>query len=139
MRILILNGPNLNMLGVREPDIYGSRPFDLASLRAAFPQADIEYMQSNHEGDLIDAIQQARTTSDAVILNAGALTHYSYALADAIAAVRPLPVIEVHISNPAAREPFRRTSVIAPVCAGTIAGFGLRSYELALHYLTSLR
>lgn len=130
MKILIINGPNLNMLGTREPDIYGSRSFEsyLAELRELLDGDEIEYRQSNHEGDIIDWLQEAE--ADGIILNAGAYTHTSLAIADAIAAIS-VPVIEVHISNIAARETIRHTSLIAPVCQGTIAGFGLRSYFLA--------
>ncbi len=130
MKILIINGPNLNMLGTREPDIYGSRSFEsyLAELREMLDGDEIEYRQSNHEGDIIDWLQEAE--ADGIILNAGAYTHTSLAIADAIAAIS-VPVIEVHISNIAAREAIRHTSLIAPVCQGTIAGFGLRSYFLA--------
>lgn len=139
IKVLIINGPNLNLLGRREPDIYGPRPFEpfLEAMSKRFPEASLRYLCSNSEGEIIDAIHSARFSTvelqaDAVILNAGAYTHYSYAIADAIRAIEPVPVIEVHISNPAAREPFRRTSVIAPVCKGTISGFGLESYTLAL-------
>lgn len=130
MKILIINGPNLNMLGTREPEIYGSRTFDsyLAELREMLDGEDIEYLQSNHEGDIIDWIQEA--DADGIILNAGAYTHTSLAIADAIASIS-IPVIEVHISNIASREAIRHTSLIAPVCQGSIAGFGLKSYFLA--------
>lgn len=130
MKILIINGPNLNMLGTREPDIYGSRTFEsyLTELREMLAGDDIVYRQSNHEGDIIDWIQEAEV--DGIILNAGAYTHTSLAIADAIASVTT-PVIEVHISNIASRETIRHTSLIAPVCAGSIAGFGLKSYFLA--------
>ena len=134
-RILVLNGPNLNMTGIREPDVYGSATLD--EINAALNDAaaslgvSLDFVQSNHEGVLIDHLQDAPTTYDAVILNAGALTHYSYSLRDAIASI-PLPVVEVHMSQVAAREEFRHTSVIGPVCLGTIAGFGSFSYHLAL-------
>ncbi len=130
MKILIINGPNLNMLGTREPDIYGSRTFEsyLAELREMLDGEEIEYLQSNHEGDIIDWLQEAE--ADGIILNAGAYTHTSLAIADAIAAIS-VPVIEVHISNIAAREPIRHKSLIAPVCKGSISGFGLQSYFLA--------
>jgi len=130
MKILIINGPNLNMLGTREPEIYGSRTFEsyLAELREMLDGEEIEYLQSNHEGDIIDWLQEA--DADGIILNAGAYTHTSLAIADAIASIS-IPVIEVHISNIASREAIRHTSLIAPVCQGSIAGFGLKSYFLA--------
>lgn len=130
MKILIINGPNLNLLGTREPDIYGSRSFEsyLVELREMLDGDEVEYMQSNHEGDIIDALHGANC--DGIILNAGAYTHTSLAIADAIKAIQ-IPVIEVHISNIASREAIRHTSLIAPVCQGTIAGFGLNSYFLA--------
>lgn len=134
MRILIVNGPNLNLLGEREPGIYGSRPFAgyLDELRAKYaPAHEIDYYQSNHEGALIDRMQEARLTHDAIVLNAGAYTHTSIALADCISSLR-LPVVEVHISNVHTREPFRRTSMISPVCRGVICGFGLDSYRLGV-------
>lgn len=133
-RILILNGPNLNMLGMREPQIYGTNTLSDIMERTAARfngRAVIEWNQSNHEGALIDAIQQARANGyDGIVLNAGAYTHTSLAIADAIKAIQ-IPVIEVHISNVASREPIRHTSLIAPVCLGSIAGFGLTSYFLA--------
>ena len=130
MKILIINGPNLNLLGTREPDIYGSRSFEsyLVELREMLDGDEVEYMQSNHEGDIIDALHGA--SCDGIILNAGAYTHTSLAIADAIKAIQ-IPVIEVHISNVASREAIRHASLIAPVCQGTIAGFGLNSYFLA--------
>lgn len=139
MKVLILDGPNLNLTGIREPDIYGSRAMSVYvdELRKEFSRIQIEYCQSNHEGDIIDKLHRSAfnakgTGIDAVILNAGAYTHYSMAIADAIRAIRPVPVIEVHISNVYAREKVRHESVIAPVCRGVIAGFGLDSYRLAL-------
>ena len=134
-KILILNGPNLNLLGTREPEIYGSLTLaDInARLRRRAEEAglDIEFLQSNHEGVLVDAIQTARGTVDYIILNAAAFTHYSIAIRDAIAAVE-VPVIEVHLSNIHQRETFRHTSVIAPVVLGQIAGLGAESYMAAL-------
>lgn len=138
-KILILNGPNLNLLGKREPTIYGSETMEqvLAGLEKAAAEhgTAIEYAQSNHEGELVDIIQRVGFDTDGyagIVLNAGAYTHTSLAIADAIAAV-PLPVVEVHISNVAARaEQIRHTSLIAPVCKGTIAGFGTRSYLLGM-------
>ena len=134
-KILVLNGPNLNLLGTREPEIYGS--LTLADInerlrcRAEEAGLDIEFLQSNHEGVLVDAIQAARGTVDYIILNAAAFTHYSIAIRDAIAAVE-VPVIEVHLSNIHQRETFRHTSVIAPVVLGQIAGLGAESYMAAL-------
>lgn len=137
-KILIINGPNLNLLGVRQPEIYGRVSMDdyLKALGADYPRVDIDYFQSNHEGDIIDRLHEAGFDPGiaGIILNAGAFTHTSLAIADAIAAIER-PVVEVHISNTAAREPIRRTSLIAPVCRGTIAGFGLDSYRLAIEAL----
>ncbi len=133
MKILIINGPNLNLLGKREPGIYGSTDFEtyLAGLRAAHPEVRIDYFQSNIEGELIDAIQRADGVYDGVLLNAGGYTHTSVAIADAVGAVG-VPVVEVHISCILAREDFRHISLIAPVCRGSIMGFGLDGYRLAL-------
>ena len=134
-KILVLNGPNLNLLGTREPEIYGS--LTLADIneclrrRAEAAGVEIEFMQSNHEGVLVDAIQAARDRVDYIILNAAAFTHYSIAIRDAIAAV-DVPVIEVHLSNIHQREAFRHKSVIAPVVLGQIAGLGAESYMAAL-------
>jgi 3-dehydroquinate dehydratase-2 len=139
--ILVLNGPNLNLLGTREPEIYGTE--NLADhvqtcREAALPAGyEIEHLQSNHEGDLIDAIHHARGRTAAIIFNPGAFTHYAYALADALAAYDGI-VVEVHLSNPAAREAWRHTSVIAPVAHGTIAGFGGTGYRLAVEAALSL-
>lgn len=136
MKILILNGPNLNLLGVREPGIYGNSSFDsyLPQLRGRYPAVDIEYHQSNIEGELIDIMQEAGFSYDGIILNAGAYTHTSIALHDCIRSLK-CPVIEVHISNVHSREEFRRHSYISPVCKGVICGFGLDSYRLALEAL----
>lgn len=135
MQILVLNGPNLNLLGTREPDIYGHMTLDDINARmrrhAEAAGAAIEFFQSNHEGALVDAIQGSRGRADYIILNAGAFTHYSIAIRDAISAV-DIPVIEVHLSNIHRREEFRRTSVIAPAAAGQICGFGAESYMAAL-------
>lgn len=133
MQLLILNGPNLNLLGIREPEVYGYESFAdyLCRLQDKYPEVKIDYYQSNIEGELIDKIHEARFLYDGIILNAGAYTHTSIAIADAIAAV-DVPVIEVHISNTARRESFRHNSYLTPVCQGVIMGFGLRSYELAL-------
>lgn len=139
-KICIINGPNLNLLGKREPAIYGSQSFDdcLRELRSLFPGVDIEYFQSNGEGAIIDKIHQLGYDDDActgIVINPGAYAHYSYAIADAIAAI-PLPVIEVHISNIHSREEFRHKSVTAPACKAMLCGFGLRGYELAVRYLS---
>lgn len=134
-KILIINGPNLNLLGRREPDIYGSLSMDdcLNSLHSRYPDICIEYFQSNHEGDIIDRLHDVGFDSSytGIILNAGAYTHTSLAIADAISAIS-LPVIEVHISNIHSREPIRHQSIISAVCRGVIAGFGLDSYRLAI-------
>ena len=151
MNILLLNGPNLNLLGRREPHIYGTRSFDdfLPELRADFPDLTLSAFQSNHEGELLDRLHAAagwgpaghEAASQAVVLNAGGLTHTSVALGDAVAAVAGagLPVIEVHLSNLAGREEFRHRSFIGKHCVGSIAGFGLESYRLALSYLLRQR
>jgi 3-dehydroquinate dehydratase-2 len=133
MKIIIINGPNLNMLGVREPGIYGVTTFEeyLELLRKNYPDVTIEYYQSNIEGELITTIQQTGFDYDGIILNAGAYTHTSIGIADAIKAVTT-PVIEVHISNTFSRETFRHQSYISPVAEGVIIGFGLKGYELAL-------
>ncbi|MBD5178444.1 MAG: type II 3-dehydroquinate dehydratase [Muribaculaceae bacterium] len=135
MKVLIINGPNLNLLGRREPGIYGSQTMD-AALDACRRIADIEYFQSNHEGALIDKLHQVGFSKDyaGIVLNAGAYTHTSLALADAIAAIE-LPVVEVHISNVHAREEIRHRSLISGVCRGVIAGFGLNSYRLGVEAL----
>lgn len=141
MNITIINGPNLNLLGVREPGIYGSRGFDsyLEELRKRYPQVDIAYFQSNHEGDIIDMLHEVGSgATDGIVLNAGAYTHTSLAIADAISAINA-PVIEVHISNVHAREEVRHHSMISGVCRGVIAGFGLDSYRLALEHLLNSR
>lgn len=136
MKIQIINGPNINLLGKREPSIYGSVTFEayLAGLRQRYADIEIDYFQSNIEGKLIDCIQQAGFEADGIILNAGAYTHTSIALQDAIRAV-PAPVIEVHISNVHSRESYRHVSMIASACKGVICGFGLNSYRLALEAL----
>ena len=132
MKLVIINGPNLNLLGRRETSIYGDTSFDdfLQRLQGKY-EADIEYFQSNSEGDIVDRIQQSGFDAAGIIINAGAYTHTSVAIADAVRAIET-PVIEVHISNTAAREEFRHKSYLSPVCLGTITGFGMDSYELAV-------
>lgn len=134
-RLLVLHGPNLNLTGVREPAVYGSTTLDDIDARlverAQRRGCRITCLQSNHEGNLIDALQEAREWASGALFNPGAFTHYSYALRDAVAAVG-YPVVEVHLSLPAAREEFRHRSVIAPVCRGQVAGFGWHSYLVAL-------
>ena len=138
MKILVLNGPNLNLLGEREPNIYGGETLKSINdeINAAGREMgyDMAFFQSNSEGGLIDRLHEARLDCAGVILNAGAYTHYSYALRDAISAVR-IPVVEVHLSNVNSRDEFRKNSVIAPVCIGSIAGFGKFSYMLGLYAL----
>jgi 3-dehydroquinate dehydratase-2 len=133
--LLVLNGPNLNLLGVREPAVYGRATLAdceaLARARAAALGHALDFRQSNHEGALVDWIQQARGTADALILNAGAYTHTSVAIHDALKAFEG-PVVELHLSNPHAREPFRHRSFVAPVARGVIAGFGAAGYALAV-------
>lgn len=135
MEIIIINGPNLNLLGKREPSIYGNQSFEdyFSTLKLKYPQVTLSYYQSNHEGDIIDKIQFAGFNLHGIILNAGAYTHTSVAIRDAISAV-PAPVIEVHISNVHGREPFRHHSMISPVAKGVIVGLGLMGYSLAIDY-----
>jgi len=135
MKILIINGANLNLLGVRQPEIYGCESFEeyLEALRNRYQTLSIDYYQSNIEGELVDALQRADKSYDGIILNAGGYTHTSVVLRDAVAAIST-PVVEVHISQILAREEFRHISLIAPVAVGTITGFGLESYRLALEY-----
>jgi len=141
MKILVINGPNLNMLGMREPEIYGDETLeDLIDYVIDYCKprnVEVEFYQSNHEGDIIDAIQEALDKFDGIIINPAAYTHTSVALRDAIAAVG-IPAIEVHLSNVNAREAFRHHSYIAPVAAGTICGFGAEGYRLALIAATTL-
>ena len=133
MKILILNGPNLNLLGKREPEIYGSTSFVdyFEDLKKKYSSVEFEYYQSNHEGDLIDKIHEVGFTYDGIVMNAGAYTHTSLAIADAISGVTT-PVVEVHISNTHKREKIRHHSFLSPVCVGVILGFGLKSYDLAI-------
>ena len=140
MKILILNGPNLNLLGKREPEIYGSNDFEsyFGKLKGEFPAISLEYFQSNHEGDIVDKIQEVGFEYDGIVLNAGAYTHTSVAIADAIKAITS-PVIEVHISNIFTREEFRHHSFISPISVGIISGFGLNSYKLAITHLTEAK
>lgn len=139
MKILILNGPNLNLLGVREPGIYGSSSFDsyFDVLRERYPDVELEYFQSNVEGEMIDKMQQVGFSYDGIVLNAGAYTHTSVALHDCIRSLKT-PVIEVHISNVHQREEFRHKSMISSACKGVICGFGLDSYRLAVEALLAL-
>ncbi len=139
MDILILNGPNLNLLGKREPSIYGHQSFDsyFDSLKSGYKEIQLHYYQSNSEGALIDKLHEVGFNYDGIIINAGAYTHTSIAIADAIAAIST-PVVEVHISNIHAREKFRHHSFLAPNCVGSIVGLGLRGYQFALEYLLKL-
>src|SRR3954471_19605105 len=139
--VLLLSGPNLNLLGEREPEVYGSATLDdhVATARAEAERhgLDLEHLQSNHEGELVEAIHGARGRCAAIVINAGAFTHYAWAIHDALAAYEGI-IIEVHLSNPTAREPWRHTSVIAPVATGSIVGFKGGSYSLAGHALKKL-
>ena len=136
MKVIIINGPNLNLLGVREPGIYGKESMEtyFQQLRKDYPNVEIEYYESNIEGELINKLQEVGFAYDGIILNAGAYTHTSIALLDCIRSIQT-PVIEVHISNVNDREEFRRHSMIAPACTGTIQGFGMNSYRLAIEAL----
>ena len=138
MTILILNGPNLNLLGRREPGIYGTRSFDdfFPELEQAFPDLTLAHFQSNHEGVLLDKLHEVGFTYQGIVFNAGAYTHTSLALADAVAAIAT-PVVEVHLSNLAAREDFRQKSFLGKNCAGSISGFGLESYRLAVQWFVN--
>lgn len=135
MEIQIINGPNLNLLGNRENEIYGNQSFEffLEKLKKQFPAIRFKYFQSNVEGEIINALHDSGTNSDGIILNAGAYTHTSIAIADAVAAIA-VPVVEVHISNIFSREDFRHLSYLGRNCAGSISGFGLQSYTLAVQY-----
>lgn len=133
MRLVIINGPNLNLLGKREPEVYGNQTFEdyFSFLTSKFPEVELEYFQSNIEGELIDKIQEVGFSHDGIILNAAAYTHTSVGIGDAVKAIKT-PVVEVHISNTFSREEFRHQSFISAVAKGVILGFGLNSYELAI-------
>ena len=135
MKVIIINGPNLNLLGKREPSVYGKRDFEsyFEQLQAEYPAVTLHYFQSNHEGEIIDKLHEVGFTYNGVVLNGGAYTHTSIAMADAIAAIET-PVVEVHISNIHAREDFRRHSYLAGNCVGCITGLGLDSYALAIAF-----
>ena len=139
--ILLLSGPNLNLLGEREPETYGQETLDehveMSVSSAAKIGLQLEHFQSNHEGELIDAIHAARERCSGIIINPGAFTHYAWAIHDALATFEG-PVIELHISNPASREPWRHTSVVAPVSAGPVAGFGAQGYEIAINAMAGM-
>ena len=140
--IAIINGPNLNLLGVRQPEIYGSNTMEgyLKTLREKFPLEPIEYFQSNCEGEIIDHLHKLgfeKEDCKGIVINPGAYSHYSYAIADAISSIS-VPVVEVHISNIMGRETFRHTSVTAPSCRGMLTGFGLKGYEMGVSFLLSL-
>ena len=135
-KIIIINGPNLNLLGKREPEIYGTLTFEqyFETLKTQFPDVELFYFQSNHEGDLLDKIHEIGFSFDGIVINAGAYTHTSIAIADALSAVKT-PAIEVHISNIHAREAFRHHSFLAAKCVGSIVGLGLKGYALAIEFL----
>jgi 3-dehydroquinate dehydratase II len=139
--VLLLNGPNLNLLGEREPEVYGSASLEdhikIVRHAAAELGLEVEHLQSNHEGEIVDAIQQARGRAGAIVINPGAFTHYAWAIHDALAAF-PGPVVEVHLSNPRSREAWRHLSVVSPVATGTIAGFGGHGYVLAIEAVARL-
>ncbi len=136
-QILILNGPNLNLLGKREPETYGTKSFKefYVNLEQKFPQLALNYLQTNYEGEMVTQIQNLQGKYEGIVLNAGGYTHTSVAIRDAIKSTN-IPVVEVHISNITARESFRHESLLSPVCVGCIFGFGLKGYELALHYFS---
>ena len=139
--VLLLNGPNLNLLGQREPEVYGTATLDdhVATARRAASERglDLEHLQSNHEGEVVEAIHRARGRCAAIVVNPGAFTHYAWAIHDALAAFEG-PVVEIHLSNPQAREPWRHTSVVSPVATGTIVGLGGLAYELAVEAVARL-
>ena len=136
MKILIINGPNLNLLGKREPEIYGNTSFEthLAHLKQGFPQHEIDYFQTNHEGVIIDKLQEADAVYDAVVMNPGAYAHTSIAIADCIRAIS-IKVVEVHISDISKREPYRRHSFTAEACSNCFSGFGMESYDKAIEWI----
>ena len=138
MKISIINGPNLNLTGRREPEIYGTQSLEsyFTVLAAAYPDVEFTFFQSNIEGEIVDEIQRVGFDADGIVINAGAYSHYRLAIADALRSV-PVPAVEVHLSNVYSREPERHHSAIAPACVGTIAGFGLDSYRLAVEALDS--
>jgi len=138
MRIVIINGPNLNLTGIREKDHYGEKSFEeyLEDLKRKFPETGLDYFQSNVEGEIINKLHEEGFTADGIILNAGGYTHTSVAIGDAVKAINA-PVLEVHMSNIYAREPYRQESYIAPAAAGTLTGMGLKGYELAIWYFVT--
>lgn len=138
MKLIIINGPNLNLLGIREKEIYGETSFEeyLSTLKSKFKDVELEFFQSNHEGELIEKIQEVGFSYEGIIINAGGFTHTSVALRDAIASVSS-PAIEVHISNILNREDFRKKSFLSDVCKGIISGLGLKGYEFAVDYFSS--
>lgn len=140
MKIQIINGPNLNLLGKRETDVYGNKDFDtyLKELKQRFPGAELEYYQSNIEGEIINKLHEVGFSFDGIVLNAGAYTHTSVAIHDAIAAIKT-PVVEVHISNIYAREEFRHTSLISSKCVGLISGFGLEGYAMGINFFIRMK
>jgi 3-dehydroquinate dehydratase II len=140
MKLIIINGPNLNLLGIREEGIYGSKSFDafFSELLKKYPEVQIEHYQSNVEGDLIDKLHKVGFSYDGIIMNAGGYTHTSVALADAVAAIKT-PTIEVHISNVFAREDYRHVSYLGKHCKGSISGFGLKGYEMAIDYYLNIK
>ena len=140
MKIMVINGPNLNLLGKREPSVYGTRGFEdfFLELQTRFPKHELHYYQSNVEGELVGKIQEVGFSFDGIVLNAGAYTHTSIAIHDAIGAVST-PVVEVHISNVYAREEYRHKSLITSKCAGLLTGFGLEGYAMAINYLTGVK
>jgi 3-dehydroquinate dehydratase II len=140
MKVLIINGPNLNLLGKREKDIYGNQSFEVyfETIKSKFPTVELEYFQSNTEGKIIDKLHEVGFSYDGIVLNGGAYTHTSIAIADAIAAITS-PVVEIHISNVYAREEFRHHSYFSAKCKGVIVGCGLAGYDLAVQYLASVK